>query len=357
MSNFNFISTTGIQPEMTYESKVKTTNGDVDKVSTFTVNNAEEMLASNMIFSMDKIDYYNKFNRYGFIDTFNTEHVIKEFLFFTKPDLHLLEANGTLTQAAASNKVISDAFRKNPNIIKSLQQTDVGGVFMKNLSNRVKSKLDLPSITAESNTSTPNINGTEMSFRSHSKKSKNAGFDFTLSFSDTDDLEIYSIVKVYDEVIEMYKSGDLEPFEKYITGNIDSTQFSVFKFLIGSDGETILFGAKVTGVYFTDVPVADMNDPTELGKITLSFHGHWPEDSNAALYKDFNFISPAKPTPMTSTGNEKAKLDYYSQFAPVWNGNIMAVDNRWVSNPYIIATTDRVNLGKTGFNYRLKWLE
>lgn len=317
----------------------------------FTFGDMESVLAANQIFDKDGIDRYGKFNRYGYIDPHSIDQVSREFLFFTKPDLNIF--NGVTDNSELNEKLklipfFLEAYERNRNALKQLQYSvaNANGIlnpFMYLLSNTVTSKLDLPSISAESRESTPNIMGTAIQYRGHSYKSDN-GYDFSLSFTDTSNLELYALVKAYDEYIRLLKVGEIEPKRDHIINRIIPEQFSIYKFLIGNDGETILYYAKLTGCYFTDVPRSDMSDPGNDGfKYSISFHAQFVEDSNPMIINEFNRISPANNS---------------NNYADVYNYKNNVVDNAWVRWPKIIIAKDKRASGKkTSFEYRMKWIK
>lgn len=325
----------------------------------FPISYLEQTLANNKLFPENKLDYYNKFNRYGFIDPYHHESVSTEYLFFTKPDLCIYGKstdNGIRAYSSSLNPDLAnipffiDADKRNGPALKQLQYSvkDTNGVlnpFMYLLSNSLASKLDLPSITSESKESTSNIMGTSIQYRGHSIKSDN-GYDFSLSFSDTAYLEIYMMVKAYDEYMRLIKTGEASPMRKYITNRIAPEQFSIYKFLIGEDGETILYYAKLTGCYFTDVPRDSFGDPGNDGfKFSLSFHAQFVEDNNPMILEEFNRLSPAKSN---------------ATYSDVYNSNINTVNNDWKRWPRIVAaysTNDkRVIRRGTKKDYRMKWV-
>lgn len=322
---------------------------------TFTLANSADVMAANKIFKSTEIDqWYTKFNRFGYIDPYNKEDVLKEFLFFTKPDLRIYSGSGgTLTDDLEDIPYFKDCMYRYPAALWQLQQTSCpSGLrtpFINILTNSVTSKLDLPDISAESQESTPNIMGTTITLRGHSYKSDN-GYDFTLSFSDTAYLEIYHMVKAYDEFIRRTKTGETSPYDKYIKYNIASDQFSVYKFLIGQDGETIMYWAKATGVYFTNVPRSDFGDPTDFGKYTLSFHAQFVEDNNPRDLVEFNRLV-------------KTYLRTSYSLQSTYNYTIGGVDNSWVRYPIITRATDARAMRRAPANspnyydYRLRWIK
>lgn len=348
----------------------------------FTIENMASIMHSNKIFSPTEIDKYYSFNRYGWINPYDIDQVTREFLFFTKPDLYIFDHAGNDEDyinssmnayqrniamhrvGSYSNEVINyenAVLQKNLKNIpyfreeaarykKSLAQLQYsvrspGGdqyPFMTLLSNAVTSKLDLPGISADTNTSTSNIYGVSMDYRSHSFKSDN-GYDFTLSITDTPSLEIYHMVKSYDLYFRMLKMGEIgrnTHFTNLIISHIIPEQFSVYKFLIGSDGETILYFAKATGVYFTDVPRSDFGDPSDF-KYSLSFHANDVKDNDPLILSEFNTITPA-----ATTG-----------FLPVHDEN--GINNEWAKYPRVIRVTSdtdgRAQRRNLTTDYRLKW--
>lgn len=309
-----------------------------------TIDKLEKVMAANKVFSKNDMDLYNRINRFGYIDIYNTDTVLREYLLFTKPDLHLLQDYNTLNPELENNVYIKEVFNRNPNILRSLQGSinNMNNPFMYILSNKCTSKLDIPEISAEENETTSNDRGISMKYRSTSHKSKYDGFDFSLSFDDTDSLDIYHLLKVYDTYVELCKTGEVTPFKRYIVNDNIDNQFSIYKLLIsGNDGETILYFAKVTGVYFKNVPRDSMNDPTELGKIAVSMHGWVPEDSDPSILREINILSPVK--------NNAVMLEMY-------NPEIAAMDNTWAKYPYIERVSDgRSTRRGVKYDYRLKW--
>lgn len=318
------------------------------------IDKMKQVLAANKIFTKNDIKWYTKFNRLGYIDPYNKEQVLREYLFFTKPDLNIFKSNGALCDGLSQVPYFMDAYNRHTNSLWQLQQrycsTSRRSPFMNLLSNAVVSKMDLPDISAESQNSTSNIMGTEITLRGHSYKSDN-GYDFTLSFDDTAYLEVYHVVKAYDEYMRRIKTGEHSPFQDYIIANIVSDQFSVYKVLVSEDAETILFFAKATGVYFTGVPRSDFGDPTDFGKYSLSFHAQFVEDNNPFDIKEFNRIV------LSSLANrEYDLLDTYDM-------SIAALNNEWGRLPYITYCRDsraqrRAPEGsKNYYDYRLRWIK
>ena len=342
-----------------------TYSGEGSTTTSFSIP-ARMIMHQNLLFDRNEIKWYSHFNRYGCIDPYNHDQVLKEFLFFTKPDLYIFDgstlADATLNPSLSIIPFFVDAAKRHPNALGQLQygiKDEMGNTspYMALLSNAVTSKLDLPTIQSEFNQSTPNIYGVTIDYRSHSMKSDNS-YDFTLSFTDTAYLEIYTMVKAYDEYMRLQKLGDIEYndiYKEYIIDKIIPEQFSIYKFLIGTDGETILYYAKATGVFFTDVPRSDLSDPGNDGfKYSISFHANFVEDSNPSILSEFNRISPMYESIKSAKSNRQS-----INYVDVYNGE--GVNNSWARYPYIETVDEfgdkRVARRSVHKDYRLKWLD
>ena len=353
---------------LSYKAKysLTTANGTKkDIVSSATDKTMQEMMQRNLIFDMasNKELWYHNFNRYGWINLYDNDQICKEYLFFTKPDLYIFNAisyNGcttsSLTPFCYSNPFIRQAAERHPYVLLELQhhvQTPDGvrDPFMHIFTNRCISKMDLSGIAAESNRSTATIYGTAIDYRSHSLRSDYA-FDFAITFRDSSALEIYTIAKAYDEYMRMLKQGDIQlhklnslsstnHYMQYLFDKIIPEQFSVYKFVVGSDGETILYYAKATGVYMTDVPRADFSDPPSDGfKYSLSFHANFLEDMNPIIIRDFNAITPA-----SSLGRDHLSVV-----------GMDGINNTPAKYAYITKVHDkRSNRRHVDYDFRLKW--
>ena len=329
----------------------------------------QSIMERNLIFDMasNKELWYHNFNRYGWINLYDNDQVCKEYLFFTKPDLYIFNATSytdcraqQLSPFCLSNPFIRQAAERHPYTLLELQYKipnpdGVKDPFMHLFTNRCISKMDLSGIAAENNRSTTNIYGTAVDYRSHSLRSDYA-FDFAITFRDSSSLEIYTIAKAYDEYMRMLKQGDIQfhsannntddskslsYYRQYLFDKIVPEQFSVYKFIVGSDGETILYYAKATGVYMTDVPRADFSDPPNDGfKYSLSFHANFLEDMNPMIIRDFNAISPG-----SNLASDHLRVV-----------DIDGVNNAPAKYPYIAKVCDiRSRRRHIDYDFRLKW--
>ena len=314
------------------------------KVGAISKSSLKHIMAANGLFVNSDIDLCNKFSTYGFINTNNYSSAVKEYIFFTKPDLNIF--NGTKYNELTLNPklnpypIFNDAINRYKDVLVLLEGSLPGSGGGKNnfnplLTNCVASSLDIPSISAEALESSTNLYGASISYRSHSIKSDNGG-DFTLSFKDTSDLKIYHLVKLYDEFMRLQRQGKVSPKHEYIVNLILSEQFSVYKFLVSlDDPEVIKYWIKFTGVYFSDVPRSDFSDVAQDGfKYSLSFHyNDCSGDSDPTILTDFNMVNGSL------TNRNNVIIPYYDM------GN-SSINNTWAKSPIVVKEDNK---------YKLKW--
>jgi hypothetical protein len=331
----------------------------------FTIQELDKTLSNNGLLSKTKQKqdgwYYNHFYRYGWVNPYDYDRATREFLFFTRPDLNIFKDVNTLNSSGlqdgvADNGFIADLANRNPWVLTQFQHIEDGsGInFMPLFTNMAASKLDMPGIDSESQEATPNVMGTTISYRGHSLKSDN-GYDFTLSFYDTPQLEVYSALKAYDEYMRMLKLGNCEPKEEYIINHIIPEQFSIYKFIVGSDGETLLYYAKLTGCYFKDVPRSDAAEfSDDRLKYSVSMHAQFVEDMNPYILQEFNRVG------ISTTASNAARKNGYM---PIHDEDFI-VNNEWARFPTVLRASQsdptygkRVARRGLKYDYFLKWAE
>ena len=236
------------------------------------------------------------FSRVPIIDPYTAPKGTTEYLFFVKPDLHLLDDGSINPELNKRSSFFADAIERYPHIVDQLQYSNsmnrAGGALSPLLSNAVTSKLDMPSITADQITTPQNVYGTALEYRGSSFKS-DEGYDFSLEFKDTKYLEIYMYFKMYDEYEKLKWMGQVTPTSlMYIYRKNLHDQTAIYKFIVGEDGMTLLYWARVMGVFPTSVPRDTFSDlsPGEI-KHTVQFHGQFVRDMDPLILRDFNNIN------------------------------------------------------------------
>lgn len=304
-----------------------------------TLNEIDSAALTTGWYTKTSIDKYHKFNRFGYRDVYDTIRNTREYLFFTKPDLNLFSnTQGTsMTSEAGSDSILYEIFNKNPQSLYQLQRSVTANKspFMNLLTNTVKNTLELPGITSRDIETSSNQFGTKIQFRKHSFES-DENHDFSLEFEDSKDLRVYSLFKAWSRYGDLKSLGFIQPKSDYRDRREIHDQISIYKIIVGDNGEDILFFAKIVGVYPKNVPREAFSEVGEKLVYNISFKGQFVEDMDPLLIHEFNKIS----NPIS--GNN----------LPIYDSIKKQVEWKWATSPYIIK---KEYVNKPGYTYKLKW--
>lgn len=306
--------------------------------------NFDELMQHAGHYTRSQIQWYDKFARFGYLDPYNALGSTREYIFFTKPDLHLFKNGSTaeLNSELSSDPIFIDAKERYLDVLKQLQisNKENRSPFMNLLFNAVDSELDLPTITATEVEGPSNIYGDDIPYRWSSETSDN-NHEFSLEFEDTRYLEVYMLFKLWDEYERKKCKGAISPpDEKYIFNKILHDQVAVYKIIVDDDGETIIFFAKMWGVYPKKVPREAFSNLTSESKLRFSvdFNATFVEDSNPVIINEFNNL----------VSGYSRGVDF-----PLYNRSYRHVDGRWATMPYIEYNRNGSTNQKP--TYKLKW--
>lgn len=322
---------------------------------------------SNRIYTNTDIDLYERFSRFGNImDPNNSITGTREYLFFTKPDLHILEPfTDTLNKELKNQVFFTELLNRYPYVITQLQSSNgirTSGPFMSILSNMVSNTLDLESISASTIENPQTIYGTSYNYRGWGYTSDEK-VSFSLEFKDTKHLEVYHLLKAYEEYERLKHLGMVTPpnidgaeeenghsFNYYIRNKVLHDQFSIYKFIVEDDGKTIIYYAKLWGVFFKSVPRDAFSDLKAENGISYSvdFEAAFIDDMNPSILRDFNTI-------VSKYVNTNNSVDF-----PIYNKDLRMVDGKWARMPVIMKVLKENNSIWTGpskmnHKYELRW--
>lgn len=306
-----------------------------------------KIMQSAGIYDRRSIDWYNTFNRFGCLDPYTALKSTREYIFFTKPDLHIFEGKSPyeLNNELKNVSIFADAMNRYPEVLKQLQYSvnPPKQAFVNILSNTVSSTLDLPTITTADVQTNENMYGTFMTYR-RSSLTTDEQHEFSLEFEDTKYLEVYMWFRLYDEYCKYKDLGMVSPPDSsYIINKILHDQMSVFKFIVGEDGETLIYWCKLWGVYPKSVPreaFSDLTGSTEL-KFSVSFKSQFVDDMDPTILGDLNAIT----------------LDNYavpaaSNILDVYDNSMGIINGEWAGVPFIVRDP---NVTRSNAIYKLKW--
>lgn len=260
--------------------------------------------------------WYNRFDRFGITNPYNAlMGNCKEYLFFVKPDLNLVythtEKHG-LNSNLAERTFFRDLRVNNPEVINALQYSLNHTPFIPLLTNSVNNTLQIQNLEADTIEGPANIYGTKIDYRGSSYKS-NEDISFSLEFKDDELRGTYQLFKAYDEYESLKQRGLLkynfakknlnvtdQRYLDYTQRKILHDRFGLYKIVVGSDGETIVFYSYIWGAMPMNVP-RDAYSEIEPGRriiYNIDWKASFVEDNDPIILYEFqnlcNQIMPAK---------------------------------------------------------------
>ena len=310
---------------------------------------------------------FSRFSRYGYIDIageFLTG--TREYLFFSKPDLHLMndDGTGTMYSPLKTNPFLVEAFNHYRHSFYSLQQFtntriagddsigsifDINSMYIPLLSNMATSTLDLGDITANDVENNKNLYQVNTTYRESSYTSDML-YDFSIEFKDTKYLDVYMFFKIYDEYCRHKYFEEIEPAKpEYILSKIYPEAFSIWKVIV-DDTDRIMYWAKAIAVTPMSVPRGSMSNFENQVKLTINFKAQFVKDMDPMNLMELNNLT------LASLGHNLDK----SEIALPSDGET------WVGYPYVAIDNENINTSaRTGDNgaksnnkfYKLMWIK
>lgn len=305
------------------------------------------------LYSRDEIDLYNSIYRFGRLDPYNTLTNTKEYLFFVKPDLHIIKMDNdhkkvygkTLNDGIKGHPFFEELYTKYPHIIYQLQSSadPTKNPLSYLLTNTVISNLDMPGLDSDTIDNPSNLFGTAYDYRTSSEKSDD-NFSFSLEFKDTMHLDVYHFFKAYEEYETLKAHGQVYPMMKYVSDKVLHDNIGIYKIMVDSDMSTIIYYAYFCGVMFTSLPRDAFNNPdfTEGVSFTVNMKAAFVEDMNPLILYDLNNL--VKPY------IEANQLLYK---APIYDEKLGGVSGMPAAAPYIDLSGEEDISGRP--RYKLNW--
>ena len=325
-----------------------------DDIKNLAATNSSSILDStyhsNGLYKRYEIDLFKNRYRFGILNPYESLSSAREYLFFTKPDLNIYprdDRNGVPRKTMADYLRTQSYWReledKYPEVLESLQcsRGNKKDPFNHLLENMVESNLDIPGLDSEMIETSNNMYGVGYTYHGSSESSDD-NFDFSLEFKDTKYLPVYHFFKAYEEYQSIKHHGLVKPYDKYITEKVLYDQYSIYKFLVDEDGETIIYYAKLYGVKSKSLPRdAFANTVFDNGiSYSINFNAAFFRDMQPYILEEFNNI----------TKSFYDSLDYQID---IYNHTLDQVDNRAARCAHIVKEPS--NVAPTKYVYKLKW--
>lgn len=258
---------------------------------------------TNGLFQRNEIDLFHKRYRYGILNPWETLKNVREYLFFTKPDLNIYprsneDSLGTpsinMHEYLQTQPYWAELGRSYRDVIECLQGSlNSSDPFNHLLGNMVESNLDIPGISAEMIDTPSNMYGVGYQYRGSSEASDDS-FDFSLEFKDTHNLPVYHFFKAYEDYETIKHHGQLRPWIYYIKNKILYDQYSIYKFMVDMDDDsTIVYYGKFYGVKSKSLPrdVFSSADFANGLSYSVDFNAAFFDDMKPNIIREFNNLS------------------------------------------------------------------
>lgn len=288
--------------------------------------------------------FYNRFKVPTTNDTFQKgfPHV-----FFVRPDLNLLNDDGTeLRDQIAANANFTYAWRNSPDLIYQLvaKAPNKYHDWAMYLCNKAET-FSLNDEYIETNTYGKTYTGWGVSYGKHSIQSKTAG-DFSVTYTDDRNLHIYHLHKLWVEYISNLYRGSFSPRKEYVFKKIRDYTSAVYYVVTAEDGETIIFWSKYYGVFPTTIPSTQLswggNQPLGKQQIEIKYQYSFKEDFNPISLIEMN----------TNTYMRKT-VPYMSTYDP----NLGHSGDSWVGAPFVELVDERNSnqYGDSPYTFKLRF--
>ena len=321
---------------------------------------------------------FNKFSRYGYLDpTHELVTGTREYLFFSRPDLHLVETSEPYKMYSKLKNIpfFIEAFNRYKLSYYSLQQyfkvnagtRDYGGVnidlsnkFIPLLSNMVTSTFDLPDITATDVLNNQNLYQINTSYREGSIAS-DLQYDFTLEFKDTKYLDVYMLFKIYDEYFRAKYMEEIMPTRyDYIINKIYPEALSIWKVIVDDTGR-IMYWAKATGCTPMSVPRGIISNIEGNIKFTVNWKAQFVKDMDPINLAELNYLTSRSMDISAYSSSITKAIAHWGEI------NTIADGKTWVGLPLVMTSDGKIFKGsslRTGQNtndksaefHRLLWV-
>lgn len=269
------------------------------------------LLHSNGIYKREDFDDFNSFYIFPRNDPYRMLGSTREYVFITKPDLHIFGQRNNMSEVTCTVNTtelnpelsgivfFSDLIQRGygESVLASLQHSakitqGYNSPFINLLSNYKLSNLDLSNVSVGEEETAANIYNTRIFYRKPSD-SADEDNEFSLEFKDNRYLDCYLWFKAYD-LYEQYKyHGLVTPTNlEYTWYKVLSDQMTVFKFIVGEDGETIIHWSCLWGCFPKSVPRSTFSDMPTDGQLrfTTDWKATFQQDMDPAILIHYNAI-------------------------------------------------------------------
>lgn len=261
---------------------------------------------------LPKGDSFRQINRYRIYDNDFLASSIG-YIFFTKPDLNLINFNNPTSKDSSGPTEISHL--KYDTFLYAFAMTELGQKIMSSLTlsnityrssnnnfinilTNLAENFDTKDVQMRTTEIGENFYGYKMSVPSTFIDSVTPD-SFSINYTETSDLRITYLHKVWMDYMQAVKLGTISPKEIYRKNKIIDYMSSVYFFLCGEDGQSIKYFSKLTGVYPTNVPYSGLSWQLGQGglkRMSVIYQYSFKEDLDPQILMDFNMLTSSSAT-------------------------------------------------------------
>jgi hypothetical protein len=284
------------------------------------------ILSSTLNIEDIRTQMMTKFNRFraAYPDTALTKTF--GYVFFIRPDLNLYSGLGKLTgdllPKVESEPTFHYANKNKPLLLKTLTSNFKGShKFNALLSNRALS-FEVQDEYIKSEEIGQTFTGYMMKYGKNNIESKTGG-NLNIQFSEDNELSVYRHIKHWSDYISHVVRGQFSPKEEYIRNKVLDYATSIYYFLCGPDGESILFWSKYHGCFPTTQPSSNFSfskgNFNTTPEFSVTFEYMSKEDFNPISIFEFN--------------NDSAQDNYV--YKRTYDANIVSTAKSMAGAPFI----------------------
>ena len=280
---------------------------------------------------------FTDFNRWNF--TFPDYHLTRTHvkIFFTRPDLNILTSANSMSTQAAMNQLYLYVFNNQPEVFRYLTRYGSTSHDFNTLISNTPESFEISDEYIKTVEVGETFTGHRIYYGRNDIDSKGAG-EFSIKYTDNYNLDVFKTHKIWVDYISRAYRGEFSPRDEYKQAKVLDYAVAAYYFLMGPDGESILFWSKFTGVFPTNTSSStfswDKDSMLNKPEISIKYCYSFKHDMDPAHLAEFNSLS---------TGG--------TSYVRAYEEANCGMGGTWVGPPMVIAS--RNPRGNTV--YRLKW--
>lgn len=295
---------------------------------------------------------YYMYNRFKTPDTNLAHNRNMTFIFFTRPDLNLLDNGAKANSQTVNNTESAMIWRRYPEVFKMLtdyRRCGDDNNFNMLLSNQI-SALTVSDEELGQIRHGRSWNEHEMQY-GDSYTGRTAG-TLSCTFTETSDFAVLNLIKLWMTYIDNVSRGawspsynltyisektrglDITPTQSHVYDRALDYAASIYMFKVGPDGEDVLYWTKYYGVFPINSAASSLNWENGIGetpKLSINFAYSYKRDMNPMSLVEFNDVA--------------AMLDNEGNWVPAFTTEFEGEYTGYSTRPYVGAPYIEMDLG------------